>query len=163
MYYEDLEPYGIDAALSQAGKMALAVGWLESGFEYPRGPSDPQVIKRLFDFAKRRWWTGQLGYHSCDLCPSASPYAATVVEWRRRTFLGLRRTLRCTTGDFEFFIPAHGCVYVAPSMILHYIMTHDYAPPRKFVDAVLSCPDVRTSAYATAVRDNGGAHLISRG
>lgn len=159
MHYEDLEPYGMDAALSQDGNRVLAAGWLENGYDYSRGPVDPPTISRLFAFARHRWWRGALGYHSCDLCPAAPPRTGTVVEWRERTFLGVSRTRQCTTGDFEFFVPARGCVYVAPSLILHYSLAHGYAPPPEFIEAVLACPDVRTPEYAALVRDNGGAHL----
>jgi hypothetical protein len=43
-------------------------------------------------------------------------------------------------GASNLFIPGENCVYVASSMILHYIDVHDYEPPEVFWEAVMNAP-----------------------
>jgi hypothetical protein len=40
-------------------------------------------------------------------------------------------------------------------MIAHYILTHHYAPPQEFCDAVLRCPPMGSPEYFEAIIKNG--------
>ena len=57
-----------------------------------------------------------------------------------------------SVGAVNLFIPASARVYVAPSMILHYISRHRYRPPDAFCDAVLGCLAIGGRAYFEALR-----------
>lgn len=57
-----------------------------------------------------------------------------------------------SVGAANLFIPASAQVYVAPSMILHYISRHRYRPPDAFCDAVLRCLGIGSRAYFEALR-----------
>jgi hypothetical protein len=46
-------------------------------------------------------------------------------------------------------------VYVAPSLVVHYIDAHQYAPPDAFQHAVTSCPPMRSMDYFKAIRKHG--------
>jgi hypothetical protein len=46
-------------------------------------------------------------------------------------------------------------LYAAPSLILHYIDAHEYAPPEAFCEAVLACPPMGSEAYLQAIIRNG--------
>ena len=52
-------------------------------------------------------------------------------------------------GATNLFIPKIGDAgfFVAPSLILHYVIDHNYCPPLEFQAAVLACPDSASSAY----------------
>ena len=43
-------------------------------------------------------------------------------------------------------------LYCAPSLVLHYIRRHRYAPPVCFVEAVLNCPEPRSQDYRGALK-----------
>jgi hypothetical protein len=58
-------------------------------------------------------------------------------------------------GSANVFVPGEACVYVAPSLILHYIDTHAYAPPDVFWEAVRACPPMRSMAYLKLVHTLG--------
>jgi hypothetical protein len=47
-------------------------------------------------------------------------------------------------------------VFVAPDAILHYVERHNYLPPRQFLDAVITCPEMGSEPYFTALVDAGG-------
>lgn len=55
-------------------------------------------------------------------------------------------------GATNLYIPASAQVYLAPSMILHYICRHRYRPPDAFCDAVLRCPAIGSRAYFEALK-----------
>ena len=55
----------------------------------------------------------------------------------------------------DVFVPGDGFLYVAPTLIVHYVEGHQYAPPDEFVRAVIACPSMRSPEYMTAVEKNG--------
>jgi len=161
MHFDDLAPYGLLAEFAPGSERVKAVGWLENGCAYSTGAVEPRAIARLFDIAEHpQWTTGELGYHACDLCPDAPERTGTLAAWRQQGILGTWRTRTAEVGGSELCIPGHGCVYIAPSMILHYILAHDYAPPPEFINALLSCPPAGTSEYLAAFKNNGGAAYL---
>jgi hypothetical protein len=56
-----------------------------------------------------------------------------------------------TWSQENIFVPGVGVVYVAPGGIVHYVEAHSYLPPTEFVEAVLRCPDLRSSEYREAL------------
>ena len=61
-------------------------------------------------------------------------------------------------GAHNLYVPAKGCVYVAPSMIAHYVYVHNYEPPAVFWDAVMNCPEMGSETYRQALMVNGPSH-----
>jgi len=55
-------------------------------------------------------------------------------------------------GATNLLIPGPAEVYLAPSMVYHYIVTHRYRPPDAFCDAVLQCPAIGSRTYFEALR-----------
>ena len=62
-------------------------------------------------------------------------------------------------GTFNLFVPALARVYVAPSLVSHYIDAHGYLPPPAFLDAVQQCPPMRSDAYRAGLRASLGDGL----
>ena len=56
-----------------------------------------------------------------------------------------------TLGRDNVYIPTDGRVFVAPSLVIHYIDAHHYQPPDDFQAAVLNCPEMRSMAYLKAL------------
>jgi hypothetical protein len=55
-------------------------------------------------------------------------------------------------GTANVFVPAGDVVFVAPSLLLHYIDSHEYQPPSEFQRAVKACPPMKSMAYLKAVK-----------
>lgn len=77
---------------------------------------------------------GTAGWHDCLMCPEQEQRypgggIGPIVRW------GLRR--RRVRGYGHFLIATEGRAYMAPVLILHYIIDHDYSPPAEFQRAVL--------------------------
>lgn len=58
-------------------------------------------------------------------------------------------------GSENLFVPGHGLLYVAPSLIVHFIAVHGYQPPPAFCAAVLACPPMGSEDYLQAISSNG--------
>jgi hypothetical protein len=160
-WYADLEPC---TYFRHESDRLLAVGWLERKYPYNRGTADLRVIDRFAEFLVNQglhFPLAFLGSHSCSLCPSDD------VRWEQRAddrwkyvaggallrieFKGKRTPLGIT----NLFVPGKSVVYVAPSLMLHYMADHGYVPPQAFCDALLSCPPIGSEAYYEAFEQNG--------
>jgi hypothetical protein len=60
----------------------------------------------------------------------------------------------------EVYLPGQGCIYVAPTGIVHYISAHWYKPPTPFLEAVLACPPMGSMTYKKAILQNAGRSLL---
>lgn len=85
-----------------------------------------------------------MGKHDCPFCRFTGGPADF-------SFEGLDVQL----GVRNIFIPADGFLFVAPSLILHYIDSHGYSPPSEFQQAVVACPPTRSMEYLRAIVKNG--------
>lgn len=125
-----------------ASTRANQVGYLTRNNDYPRGEVSEAVIDCLVRLAMRplgRW----LGYHCCDLDPCGMKQPCPELRYK-----GVRIPSRCCT---DILVPDQTAAYVAPALILHYILFHQYAPPTCFLEAVLACPDPSSSEYLDAI------------
>lgn len=140
-YYADLSP--CDCFPSDAGGKLLAVGWLDAKYPYSKGDVDEQFVARLVDLLVDPWQPAvAMGRHKCQFCRfSGGPSA---FESRNTTV---------SMGVSNVFVPASGFIYVAPSLILHYMDSHGYAPPAQFQRAVMDCPPMKSTPYLKAILD----------
>ncbi|MCA9066976.1 MAG: hypothetical protein KDA96_28105, partial [Planctomycetaceae bacterium] len=116
------------------GDKFTAVGWLESDHEYERGPVTEELVAQLTKLLVNPWQPCvTMGWHNCPFC---------------RFSRGPRQfTINNTTIDMgisNLFVPAADTIFVAPSLIVHYIDAHEYCPPQQFQDAVHACPEMRS-------------------
>jgi len=129
----------------------IAVGWLDPDFEFTRGDVDPDVVAALCSFCVNPWEPAALmGCHDCGYCRFTTGM---------RTFTYNHTVM---LGSSNLFIPADGFLFVAPSLILHYIDAHGYAPPREFCEAVVKCPPMRSMDYLKAILKHRPRGLVSQ-
>ena len=164
-WYADLGP--LDYFEGSTATSWRAVGWLGEDHPYAQGEVSARFFERLCSLLLDPWQPAMfLGGHACELCPwevspGPDPGGTFSSLERRRRVLGVRRKSEPISidgqlvemGTANLWIPGDGCVYVAPSLIAHYIRAHRYAPPQTFVEAVLRCPDIHTEEYRKASRD----------
>jgi hypothetical protein len=140
-YYLDLSPC-LYFGKAKSDKL-VAVGWLDSEHSIPTGASDERFLDKLFDLLVKPWAPMYfLGYADCPFCTLDS-YGIVYKD------------KKIVVGALNLFVPGHGFLYTAPSMIAHYILAHNYAPPQEFCDAVLHCPPMRSLEYFEAIIKNG--------
>lgn len=128
-YFPDLSDY---TYLPQRNPM-LTIGWLDRDHAFTTGPVPPQVIAALTTLAAHQHNITR-GVHNCHFCDEESPLKLPADVPRGYVSLGM--------GEFHVRAPT-GITYSAPSLVIHYILQHDYQPPSEFIDAVLHgqpCP-----------------------
>jgi hypothetical protein len=128
----------VRAALTHAKN----VGYLTRGDNYPRGEVSEEAVECLVRLVRRplvEW----LGYHYCELDPCWLKQPRPELRYK-----GIRIPSRCST---DILVPNKATAYVAPALILHYILFHQYLPPTCFLEAVLACPDPSSSEYLDAI------------
>ena len=129
MHYVDLSPYCYTPTNDNFG--LINVGWLQSGFPFDRSVPNDVFVHNLFNFCTHRV-AGRRGYHMCDLCMPSKAVSGCPVE---------RDGIKLTLGSAEIRVHGEGGkIYAAPNLIYHYVVAHQYAPPKEFVDAVLAHP-----------------------
>jgi DNA gyrase B/Histidine kinase-, DNA gyrase B-, and HSP90-like ATPase len=115
-------------------KRPIAVGWLAKGHEFSRGPRDAAFAHRLSRFARRVASSGIVqhrnGFDRCELCDS----------------------MRAPFNHSALIIPGGAGVFVAPNVISHCILKHDYAPPQQFVDAANAAFSLPHAAYVAELK-----------
>jgi hypothetical protein len=113
------------------GLRAVAVGWLEPGHAYAQGPSDETFVSLLFEACTDHATARMRGWHGCGFCVQTGKGDAM----GSLTFS--RDGRAAVLGDAEIRVVAEdGKVFVAPTLILHYVVEHSYQPPGEFVQAV---------------------------
>jgi hypothetical protein len=133
MYFPDLTPY--EYGRSEPRANLLNVGWLSAAHSFPSGAPDDRLIAAL-----QRLVASPVnlyrGLHLCEFCPS--PPLKTPPAGIR-----LRKPLRAT-GNGEIRVAAtNGITYVAPVLVLHYVVAHGYLPPQEFIDAVIDSTPIQ--------------------
>lgn len=155
MYFPDLSPCTYFPVPAD-GKL-VAVGWLEPGHDFPRGEVSDGFVAKLVALLADPWQPAvAAGRHPCGFCRLTGGPAG----FR----LGNRADQpEVRVGAANVFVPGDGVLYAAPSLILHYLDAHGYAPPGEFQRAVLGCPPMRSMDYLRAVVRNGPKGLVGRG
>lgn len=104
------------------------IGWLGPTHKYNTGHLESQFLSKLFAIFRREQVRLVRGINTCHLCPHQDDGRVYF------SMDGFEKLL----GISEIWIPNESFdkVFAAPSLILHYIDTHNYRPPQEFVDAV---------------------------
>ena len=133
--------YRVD--LTGAGRLS-SVGYLARGHSFTKGMT-PEVFFDCLVAIVEKPIGAWCGYHNCDLglCRLRRPGAHPQFRYKGRV-IGI--------GSTDIFVPGDEVVYLAPSMILHYIRRHRYLPPACFIEAVLNCPEPRSQDYCAAIK-----------
>jgi len=154
------------------GERLKAVGWLALGHPYtPRQLPLPETrLGQLLRLLVNPWQPVYfMGNHECEFCPEESVQVSPeenegseeplvtcrlidgieYVKWETPRVKAYYRRhqierdgLVVHFGATNLYVPADGCVYVAPSMIAHYADVHRYEQPAVFWEAVMNCPEM---------------------
>jgi hypothetical protein len=144
--YDDLSPCEYFGPEHAAG--LKAVGWLEEESEFRQGKPDARFVHKLvLLLGDSSPLDRSADPHYCSLCSLSHGPS----EFRLWQSPGMPVV---PMGNRNLVVPGNGYLYVAPSLILHYIDAHQYAPPEEFVKAVLECPPTRSQEYQKAVQAN---------
>ena len=123
-YFKDLTRYEYSKNLFRCLGEPLNIAWLERCATYPKGVVSPDLTAKLLALCKfpvNRY----RGWHGCHFCEE---YPARITDADGEFCFG----------DEEIRVPAKDerVTYVAPNLIYHYIVSHQYLAPDIFLDAL---------------------------
>lgn len=111
MYIPDLGKYA--SSLDADSNSLIAVGWLAGDAEFKHGSVPVEFSNKLAALCRSPIRLSR-GTHACPFCRDAT-----------------------AKGNGEVRVEGlGGTIFVAPSLIAHYVTAHNYCPPREFIDAV---------------------------
>jgi hypothetical protein len=129
MYFPDLSPYQYGNTDPIAD--IVNVGWLSETHAFPTGPADDRLIEALHTLVASPVNLYR-GHHHCEFCPKPAlkedANGLRLVDAAPGTF---------GTGEIRV-VATSGITYVAPVLILHYVVAHGYAPPPEFVGPAIA-------------------------
>jgi hypothetical protein len=129
-YFPDLSPYsytdGVPADVGGSFEM-VNVGWLDSAHAFPIGKVSIQFANALISSAFQRTNLTR-GYHECEFCDQESPIRISKPGGTQHSVLGMSEI--AVEGP-------DGVIYMAPTLIVHYVNAHHYRPPIDFQRAVI--------------------------
>src|SRR5262245_31665094 len=113
-YFADLTPYVYGLLEPEPG--VLNIGWLDGAYPFCRGPTSSEFGEALCRLVERPILLHR-GFHVCDFCPHDG------------------REIYPSRGNGQIrVLGRNGIWYAAPTMVHHYVATHEYQPPPEFVD-----------------------------
>jgi hypothetical protein len=133
-HHEEFSPYlhDTDCSFSEVRN----IGWLHKDNEFITGAVPPNFLPKLEEliFSSRKGAfdivVNQIrGFRSCPICGESALKITN--DQGRSSYLG----------SAELWIPdkeAEGCYFATSSLIIHYVMEHQYQPPQAFIDSVLA-------------------------
>lgn len=157
MHYSDLSRYtyatNSGRPLVGTAPQSLNVGWLEATYPFSKGDVTDNFMVRLWTLC-RTPVNLMRGFHECDFC--SDPTLAYLKTYQGDEELGM--------GNGEIWaFGGDGNVYVAPTLIYHYITHHQYQPPEQFIQAVLAAPLPDTPEYdIQAAQFQWGENMLRR-
>jgi hypothetical protein len=99
------------------GVQAIKIGWLDDGKPYAKAedPNSKKILEKIvFKLEEIGPSLFTKGFHICPFCGEATSSTQFIIQIDKKTF------------------------YDAPDMIIHYMLIHNYLPPKEFIDAVLN-------------------------
>jgi len=109
----------------------LNVGWIECS-TFPQGHlvNKEMVLYGVMQHCKYPV-NLMMGFQVCPFCNNAD-HSMLEVKWYKQSV---------RVGNGEIWVKGmNNLIYVAPTMIYHYMEAHDYLPPPEFIDAVRNEP-----------------------
>ena len=117
--------FGVGEVHLPAGLQLVAVGWIEEA-GFTTGAVPEEFVEALIAaYPTKIVPDGTRGWHTCTLCHVVMPK----VEWKGKQI--------DVKGYGQYLVLYEKTVYMAPALLPHYILDHNYRPPQVFIDAVI--------------------------
>ena len=140
-YYKDLSEYSYHGgAFYRHGTQN--VGWLGLEHKFEQAKPADEILDKLWDFCKIS--VAQMrGIHECEFCRGDSYF----VERNGEKLLLGSSEIRVFSRD--------GDIYAAPTLIYHYMTSHNYSPPDEFIRALKGGPAPSSQEYFDRLEELG--------
>jgi hypothetical protein len=100
--------------------------------DYPKGPVPEKFIRQLRELIKK-----PNGDRCFEICPICHPDVSVTAKLVEKTFDSPYGKHSSMMGSNILVKRFWGRDFIAPCAIFHYVVEHNYQPPRDFIKAVL--------------------------
>ncbi len=116
----------------------LNVGWLSGDYDFSTAEPSEEFINALRYLVSTSFVNVERGYEYCPLCLPERPKDLTRANFpKHESFINIYGKEQ-KLGDCEVWVDGEGEAYAAPNLIFHYVVEHKYAPPEKYISAVIA-------------------------
>lgn len=126
MYYEDMSAYSYTKMKSRAS--LVNVGWLDFNAPFHTECAPSAFVEKV-TLVTPLLRNPTRGIQGCALCDHEHIYERIDGQ---KFLLGM--------SEVWFPSPTSETIYIAPSLLLHYVKRHKYLPPAKVVQDVIALP-----------------------
>lgn len=138
--YEDFTNYSY---MKLEDTNTFNIGWLEGRKEINKGEVSQEFLDNLWEYMKCPIHITRGLHCNIDLDEPGSYFKAV--------YNGCE--IKLGNAEIRVIDKQAGCVYAAPNLILHYIISHNYLPPEKFINAVIKGPKPGSEEFAELIRN----------
>ena len=142
-YFKDLTPrtYSKDVKTSLP---VMFIGWLSKSESFIEGETSQEFRAKLHEFCLDENIVFLMrGFHSCEFC------TLSWIEWGRQHPKYGKNAECMGIGNGEIRIMGENRLYAAPALIYHYVVEHNYKPPKEFIEAILTGPPPGSKEHMT--------------
>jgi len=132
-YFKDLSPYAYMEDHGTLNLPTLNIGWLSNREPFQKGRSARGFKDKLLRFCSDEFVVLiARGFHTCEFCGLKEQW------YKERQGKYGEKASWASIGDGEIRVLGKSAVYAAPTLIYHYVLEHQYKPPREFIEAILA-------------------------
>ena len=118
------------------GGLIRAIGWLSKYVRYDKTPMVSALRNLVMDQLEGGLYCEfYRGQHVCEFCYQEKHPGQQIGLGEEAFVSGF------PSGNGVIIVPSEDYLFVAPSLIGHYIEVHGYKPPEEFIRALIDCPD----------------------
>ena len=138
-YYKDLSIYQY---LGRKEENTFNIGWLEGNDCYEKGKVSEKFLELLFEYIK------------CPIYKTRGIYSNSLLDGNGTAFVACFNGYNILLGSSEIRVidQYDEKIYASPDLILHYIINHNYIPPKCFIEAVLYGPKPNSEHYNKLIK-----------
>jgi len=120
----------------------LNVGWLGAATQFRTGSVDAALLAKLARLMKDER-NVMRGWHDCEFCSAESPiYIRFDEDGQPFETTEIIPRWDLALGHGEVHVPGPDrVIFVAPTLVLHFILSHRYLPPDEFLAALALAPE----------------------
>ena len=137
-YYQDLTCHAYSdctwALTVGTPYIFINIGWLDAAYPYTHGEIVPQdkelLLDMMFEFCRYPVCRYR-GVHVCQYCTHQDSKFDLITVQKNHATVSL--------GNGSIMVQGrNNLVYVAPTLVYHYVAEHNYMPPDEFIHAVFT-------------------------
>lgn len=139
--YDDFSVYKMD---NMELKDIYNIGWLGDVGSFQQGMVSEEFLVNLWE------------YYKCPIFSTRNKFQNVSLdgEWKFFSALSNGREVMLGSSEIRILDKEKGVIYASPDLIIHYIVNHNYLPPKEYIKAVIEGPKPNSEDYCNMIRES---------